>query len=150
MPIPWLDGITDSMDMNLRKPGDSDGQRSLACCNSWGRKESDTPSDWTATLATSELHTPLTERLIRKHWSTLYGANVLSSLGELNGIHEIFWMIAWQKWNTKFSASKLSYPRVNSLGLSFLSHMFHYEIMERKFKCKGNVGKVVVKIKDYY
>ena len=35
----WLDGITDSMDMNrseLRL-----GQGGLACCNSWGRKESD-------------------------------------------------------------------------------------------------------------
>ena len=32
----WLDGITDSMDMSL-----SDGQGSLACCNSWGFKESD-------------------------------------------------------------------------------------------------------------
>ena len=31
----WLDGITDSMDMN---PGVGDGQGGLACCNSWGRK----------------------------------------------------------------------------------------------------------------
>ena len=30
----WLDGITDSMDV-------SDGQGGLACCDSWGRKESD-------------------------------------------------------------------------------------------------------------
>ena len=33
----WLDGITDSMEMSL-----SDGQGGLACCDSWGRKESDT------------------------------------------------------------------------------------------------------------
>ena len=33
----WLDGITDSMDMGL-----GDGQGGLACCDSWGRKESDT------------------------------------------------------------------------------------------------------------
>ena len=33
----WLDGITDSRDMSL-----GDGQGGLACCNSWGRKESDT------------------------------------------------------------------------------------------------------------
>ena len=38
----WLDGITDSMDMNLSKLGDSEGQGSLVCCSPWGRKESDT------------------------------------------------------------------------------------------------------------
>ena len=40
----WLDGITDSKDINLRyvkTQGDSNGQRSLACCSSWGREESD-------------------------------------------------------------------------------------------------------------
>ena len=30
----WLDGITDSMDVNLS----GDGQGGLACCNSWGRR----------------------------------------------------------------------------------------------------------------
>ena len=37
-----LDSITDSMDMSLRTPGDSEGQGSLACCRLWGRKELDT------------------------------------------------------------------------------------------------------------
>ena len=36
----WLDGITDTMDINLSKLQDSGGQRSLApwtaCCSSWG------------------------------------------------------------------------------------------------------------------
>ena len=32
----WLEGITDSMDMSLS------GQGGLACCDSWGGKESDT------------------------------------------------------------------------------------------------------------
>ena len=32
----WLDGITDSMDMGV-----GDGHGSLACCGSWGHKESD-------------------------------------------------------------------------------------------------------------
>ena len=38
----WLDGITDSMDMSLRKRGDGEGQGSPVCCSPWGRKESDT------------------------------------------------------------------------------------------------------------
>ena len=34
-----LDNFTDSMVMNLSNLGDSEGQGSLACCSSWGRKE---------------------------------------------------------------------------------------------------------------
>ena len=42
----WLDGITDSMDMNLGKTlGDSEGQGGLVCCDSWGHKESETTED---------------------------------------------------------------------------------------------------------
>ena len=39
----WLDSITDSMDMSLSElgEGDSEGWGSLACCSSWGCKESD-------------------------------------------------------------------------------------------------------------
>ena len=37
----WFDGITDSMDMSLGL-GVGDGQEGLACCFSWGHKESDT------------------------------------------------------------------------------------------------------------
>ena len=38
-----LDGITDSMDGHESEwtPGDGDGQGGLACCDSWGCKESD-------------------------------------------------------------------------------------------------------------
>jgi len=36
----WLDGITDSMDVSLSELV-GDGQGGLACCNSWGSKESD-------------------------------------------------------------------------------------------------------------
>ena len=38
----WLDVITDLIDMSLSKPGVGDGQGGLACCGSWGHKESDT------------------------------------------------------------------------------------------------------------
>ena len=40
----WLDGITDSMDMGLSKLHEfvGDEQGGLACCGSWGYKESDT------------------------------------------------------------------------------------------------------------
>ena len=38
----WLDGITDLMDMNLGELRElNDGQGALACCDSWGGKESD-------------------------------------------------------------------------------------------------------------
>ena len=37
----WLDGITNSIESEWT-PGDGDGQGGLVCCNSWGRKESDT------------------------------------------------------------------------------------------------------------
>ena len=33
--------ITDSIDMNEKIPGESEGQASLACCSPWGHKESD-------------------------------------------------------------------------------------------------------------
>ena len=38
----WLDGITDSMDMSLSELRELLMDRGLACCDSWGRKESDT------------------------------------------------------------------------------------------------------------
>ena len=37
-----LDGITDSMDMSLDELREFSGQRGLACCSSWGRRELDT------------------------------------------------------------------------------------------------------------
>ena len=46
----WLDGITDSMDVESEwTPGVGDGQGGLTCCNSWGHKESDTTEqlNWT-------------------------------------------------------------------------------------------------------
>ena len=38
----WLDDITDLMDMSLSKLQEFVMDRDLACCDSWGRKESDT------------------------------------------------------------------------------------------------------------
>ena len=45
----WLDGITDSMDMGWVDLAVGDGQGGLACCSSWGPKESDTTEqlNWT-------------------------------------------------------------------------------------------------------
>ena len=39
----WLDGITDSMDMSLSELRELVMDKGgLACCDSWGRKQSDT------------------------------------------------------------------------------------------------------------
>ena len=38
----WLDDITDSMGMSLSGLGVGDGQKGLASCSPWGRKELDT------------------------------------------------------------------------------------------------------------
>ena len=38
----WLDGITDSMDMSLAELWELVMEGGLACCDSWGCKESDT------------------------------------------------------------------------------------------------------------
>ena len=38
----WLDDITDLMDMSLSKLQEFVMDRGLACCDSWGHKESDT------------------------------------------------------------------------------------------------------------
>ena len=38
----WLDGIIDSMDMDLSKFQEMVDERSLACCRPWSHRESDT------------------------------------------------------------------------------------------------------------
>ena len=49
----WLDGLEFGW-----TPGVGDGQRGLACCDSWGRKESDTTErlNWTELKETKELY----------------------------------------------------------------------------------------------
>ena len=62
--IRWLDGITDSMGF-VWTLGVGDGQGGLVCCNSWGRKESDTTErlNWTECS------------LVDKTFSSVYSVN---------------------------------------------------------------------------
>ena len=50
----WLDGITNSMDVNEQTPGVGDGQGGLVCSGSWGHKELDTTEqlNWTECIKT--------------------------------------------------------------------------------------------------
>ena len=52
----WLDGITLDGRESEWTPGDGDGQGGLACCDSWGRKESDTTErlNWTKLMLSSK------------------------------------------------------------------------------------------------
>ena len=54
----WLDGITDSMDGSLTQE-DSEGQGSLAHCNSWGRKEADTTESLNSNSETHSTQLPV-------------------------------------------------------------------------------------------
>ena len=57
----WLDGITDSMDMSLKKAvGDGEGQGRLACCSPWDHKDSD---------RTERLNNNKSNILIKSLWS---------------------------------------------------------------------------------
>jgi len=59
----WLDGITDSLDVSLSELREfGDGQGGLVCCDSWGRKESDT----TERLIWSEQC--IKESMTKKQW----------------------------------------------------------------------------------
>ena len=54
----WLDGIIDSMDIFGWTPGVGDGQGGLACCDSWGHKESDMTEwlNWTELMLWNKLY----------------------------------------------------------------------------------------------
>ena len=67
----WLDGITDLMDMSLGKLRElvvGDGQGGLACCDSWGRKESDTTErlNWTELKSKLRYHLTVVRMVIIK------------------------------------------------------------------------------------
>ena len=68
----WLDGITDSMGMSLSKLQEFVMEGGLACCDSWGCKESDTTewlnwTDWLKTFFGVKFHCYINPFLILKN-----------------------------------------------------------------------------------
>ena len=77
----WLDGITDSMEVGLSRLRQLvDGQEGLACCDSWGRKESDM-TEW---LNWTELKFDLSKKLEHRGWlcPLVNIANIFHKLSE--------------------------------------------------------------------
>jgi len=65
----WLDGITDSMDVESQwTPGVGDGQGGLACCDSWGHKD----SDMTERLITLEKKKKWNSWALNTHWISTF------------------------------------------------------------------------------
>ena len=69
----WLDGRESEW-----TPGVGNGQGGLACCNSWGRKESDTTErlNWTEKTRKRKAHENRTEEGQRKVWGPEWGLQV--------------------------------------------------------------------------
>ena len=102
----WLDGMIYSMDMSL---GFGDGQGGLACCGSWGHRESDTTEclNWTQ-LFFQEANVLLISWL-QSPSAVIFGANkiksVTVSLVSQSTSHEVmgpdamilvFWMLSFK------------------------------------------------------
>ena len=70
----WLDGRGSQW-----TPGVGDGQGGLACCDSWGRKESDTTEglNWTIYMALPSFPNLLTLTLEKCHYRLFIHANLL-------------------------------------------------------------------------
>ena len=91
----WLDGITDTVDMlfgwTLRV---GDGQGGLACCGSWGHKESDT----TERLNWTELNAQLNATVLKGQFSTKYLKTIIK--GWILRLY--YWKKGLEKGSVKF------------------------------------------------
>ena len=67
----WLASLTQEHEFE-QTPGDGEGQGTLACCSSWGCKESGTISDWTTS------NHPRRAPSLAPGWTNLIEASILS------------------------------------------------------------------------
>ena len=115
----WLDGITNSMDMSLSELGVGDGQGGLACCDSWGRKESDT-----------------TEQL---NWTELIGATLVAQWYRICLLlwEKSVWSLDWEDLLEKEMATSVILPgkshRQRSLGATFYSVAKELDIATKQY-----------------
>ena len=140
----WLDGITDSMGMSLSKLREFlDGQGGLACCDSWGHKESDMTEwlNWTELIICGLNY--VTPNSIC--WSSNTQCDYIGygSFEELLGLYKVMrveFLWTWcccdkiASWHFPGGSVVKIFPFqwVQSLGGELRSYMPHGQISEHK------------------
>ena len=103
-------------------PGVADGQGGLACCSSWGRKESDTPSDWTEHSIVYMYHSFLIHSSASGHLGCFHVLIIVNSVSVNIVVHVYFQF--WFLQGIFLGVGSLSHVVVLSLVFKEISTLF--------------------------